>query len=884
MGEGEYVPLEAQPDGSLTGTLKVQEEGYYQVDLAMADGTFVEASPQYTIDLLSDAPPAVRFTTPGRDSPASPIEEVYLEAQADDDYGVDQLLLVYSVNGEAEDTVALHAGGRPLTEVTAGHTLYLEEFEVEPGDVVSYYGVARDRQGRATEAVSDIYFVNVQPFGRDFKEGEQQGGPPQGGQGAGAGNQAELSQLQRQVIAATFNLNRDRDRYSDEEFGESTVSVALAQGRVREQVSTLVERMTNRGLAEAEDQFKEIAEMLPEAMEAMETAEADLRDGKTRDALSPEQQALRVLQKAEETYERYVTNQQQSGGGGGGGGNQANAEDLADLFELELDKLENQYETVQRGERQQANAEVDEVLEKLDELARRQQAEGERQRARAQQGQTSSGGQSAAGQRELADQAEEAARQLQRLARQNGDQQLDEAARRLQEAAQAMRNAAARGGNAGVAESARALDRLQDAQRRLQRARENRVTEDAQNALDRVERLQQEQAEISRAVEDMPEDPSARTEVVERLKERKTSMAEEVGSLQRDMKRLSADARQEDPEAARAIDDAANAIEEGNLTAKILYSRGVVEQREKELARVFERGLEEDLEALRKKVENAAKVAQGLADAQGMEEALDRAQDLVQGVESLNERMQNRDRGEERDSLAEGGAAGQRRLGDRPGEQGEQQQGQGGQQQGQQGGQQQGQQGSQQQGQQGGQQQGQQGGQQQGQQGGQQQGQGGQQGGQQQGGQQGRGGNADVLGGSFNGGATRGSPRPYTDEEIRQFRREFQQRYADAQALRDALRQQGQDTQDLDRALDALRQLQVDETYGDLPQIAALRGQLTESLGRLEFSLRRQVEGEDTGRAALRGSDDVPPGFRKLVEEYYRALARGNGNGGGGQR
>ena len=55
-----------------------------------------------------------------------------------------------------------------------------------------------------------------------------------------------------------------------------------------------------------------------------------------------------------------------------------NAEDLADLFELELDKLKNQYETVQRGAEQQADNQVDETLERLRELARRQEQEIER--------------------------------------------------------------------------------------------------------------------------------------------------------------------------------------------------------------------------------------------------------------------------------------------------------------------------------------------------------------------------------------------------------------------------------------------------------------------------------------------------------------------------
>ena len=41
-------------DGRLSATLDVRAEGFYSVELAMDDGTLVEASPRYTIDLLTD--------------------------------------------------------------------------------------------------------------------------------------------------------------------------------------------------------------------------------------------------------------------------------------------------------------------------------------------------------------------------------------------------------------------------------------------------------------------------------------------------------------------------------------------------------------------------------------------------------------------------------------------------------------------------------------------------------------------------------------------------------------------------------------------------------------------------------------------------------------
>ena len=85
-----------------------------------------------------------RSRSRGATRSASPIEEVFVEARAEDDYGVKDLDLVYSVNGGAEKTLRLFDGKNRLSEVTAGHTFYLEELSVAPGDFVSYYARAAD--------------------------------------------------------------------------------------------------------------------------------------------------------------------------------------------------------------------------------------------------------------------------------------------------------------------------------------------------------------------------------------------------------------------------------------------------------------------------------------------------------------------------------------------------------------------------------------------------------------------------------------------------------------------------------------------------------------------------------------------------------------------
>ena len=820
--DGEAVELTDEGDGTWTASLTVEREGYYEVALARAGGELVPASPQYTIDVLTDQPPSVSFSKPGRDERATPIEEFYLEVRADDDYGVSELLLIYTVNGGPEDTVRLF-DARPTPEVSAGHTLFLEDFGLEPGDLVAYYAQVEDSNPgpESRTAKSDIYFVQIRPFRFDFRQADQGGG------GGGGGGQEEraLSELQEQVVAATYNLLRDRERYSESEFQENLVSVRLAQGRAREQVAGLLQRLTARGLGN-DSEFQKIAELLGEAIAEMEAAEEILEDGDLQEAISPELKALLQLQKAEENYEVEVS---QGGGGGGGGGGGARADDLADLFELELDKLKNQYETVERGERRQAGDQLDETLEALKELARRQQQQAERQRRAAAQQGGASGGASDRSQRELAEETEAAARRLERLARDTNDQQLMDASQRLQEAAADMRRAAAASGSAATADANSALDRLEEAQRRLERDRVDRLRNDVEEAQERAADLAREQRDIEADMDRLAEaNGGPGTDAGRRLFERKEVMHEEIADLEREIERLKSAARSDQRETWDRLQDATSTIQEDKLKERVRYSRGLIGFRDPEFAREFEAETTRIVEKLEEELERAS---DAVSDSQSdrRAEALDRARDLSRGVESLS-----------------------RRLGERgdQSQQGQDQQGQQGQ--GQQGGQQ-GQQGQQGQGQQGG----------------------------QQGGQGGADGQVSQDRGGFGnfGGAYAGSRLGRLSQgDIRQFRSEARQRIQEALELQSLLEEEDLNQQQLGEVITALRQLDRENVYLDLAQLNRLQSQIVEGLKQLEFGLRRELEGEGQDRVFVEGYDEVPTGFQRLVEEYYRALSRSPSN------
>jgi hypothetical protein len=305
-------------------------------------------------------------------------------------------------------------------------------------------------------------------------------------------------------------------------------------------------------------------------------------------------------------------------------------------------------------------------------------------------------------------------------------------------------------------------------------------------------------------------------------------------------------------------------------------------------AATFEGEIAGNIGEMQKRVDEAAAALGASARTDQMSSALERAQDLARGLESMDQRMRER-AGRNADQRGQQGREGQQ---GRQGEQGQtrdSQQAQRGEQ-GQQG--QRGEQG--QQGQEG--QQGQQG--QEGQQGGRGQGQGqrgeqGQQGGGE--GQQGRQGGQDGRGGQNQGDPSRdgrsglgdtsgqwqagggyGSRRPgrFTQEDIRQFRGEARQWTREAEQLSRQLRQQRIDPKELDEILRNLRRLDDERVYQDVEELARLQSQVSEGMKRFEYGLRRKIEGAGN-QVLLSGSDEVPEQFRKLVEQYYKSLSKG---------
>jgi hypothetical protein len=199
------------------------------------------------------------------------------------------------------------------------------------------------------------------------------------------------------------------------------------------------------------------------------------------------------------------------------------------------------------------------------------------------------GSAASARQRRLAAETEEAARQLNSLAR-DSRQDLAQTARDMRAAADAMRRAAASGDAAAFGGHGRSRSSLEGA-RHLEQQRTDRWRATSIGARG-TRRLANEQKAIENDVRALDKAGASRSAQVEQLQARKDAEAGEVADLEKQLDRTAADFRRERPDAARKVQQAADAIRDNRLKEKIQYSRGLVQGAPTDAANVPEPAVE----------------------------------------------------------------------------------------------------------------------------------------------------------------------------------------------------------------------------------------------------------------------------------------------------
>jgi len=368
----DYADLPLTIEGNTgRGRFTVTQDGVYRISATDLTNLQSKNPLDYFIRAIEDTPPELALQRPGKDQEVMPLEEVVLEIDASDDYGLSRFTLNYSVVG-ADEVEVDFLPEMNARDVSGNELIYLEDLNVEPGDFVSYFLTLADNNELKgpNEVVSDIYFLQVIPTDQEFRRSGQQGGGGGGG-GGGSADSGALVSVQKDIIAATWKLKNRQSQVSPEEFASDAEIIAESQREATNRARMSIDRLAER-LNFSDSTYDAAVENLSLAIEQMNLAADELDLEQITSALKPEQLALQHILKAEANINRTNISMQQGGGGGGGGGAQQEREDLRELFEMEMGQLENRYETPNSagGGGGQANSEE---ANKLEELARRQE-------------------------------------------------------------------------------------------------------------------------------------------------------------------------------------------------------------------------------------------------------------------------------------------------------------------------------------------------------------------------------------------------------------------------------------------------------------------------------------------------------------------------------
>jgi len=556
----------ASPDRTrfrLTTTLTTSAR--YALHLVDDDGRTNAAPNDIRIEALENRRPELKLTFPRGDLRVSPLEELHLQAEARDDFGLRDYGLGLSIADADPTYIPLSPPGASLSspaplEAQLSHLVSLEQHDAKPDQLITWFAWADDigPDGQLRRTTSDIFFAEVRSLDEIFREDATGGGRSQQGQ-SGGGPGDDLIETQRQISIAIWKLRQQDPAAST--FPTDAATLHDSQEAALRQLATIRERLedpTARAAADEADPFmRRAADALAET-----AAGKDLRQ--LESAWSSARSAYQSLLRMQSRDTRVS----QSRSGSGAGGRQRNRDQLN---QLEFRNEEDRYETETQAQPPATPEEREQlqVLARLRELARRQQDLNQRlQELQTALAAANDEAEREAIRRELKRLEEEQRRMVadlddarQRVDRMQPGEQTQQARQQLERTRDDMRRATEQLEQGEVSQALAAGTRAQE---NLQRTSENmrqqaagRFSEQMREARREARDLAAEQQQLTRDLEQMSRGPQSLDDSDEReqLAQRLESQAARRERLLENLRQVTEDAEASEPRLHRQLYD-----------------------------------------------------------------------------------------------------------------------------------------------------------------------------------------------------------------------------------------------------------------------------------------------------------------------------------------
>ena len=637
---GDPTPMAIFDGRTLTTTLDVLNDGKYTVKLLCVDGFNNQAPIEYTITAIPDEPPEIVIKEPGRDIKATKLEEVKVLAEATDDYGVENMTLMYSIgSGEARELPVETVEVKAEKMISGAYVFYLEELDVEPGELISYYAQATDnntRTGPGT-STSELYFIEVRPFNERYMQMDAEG---QQAQQEGQPFPTLIAD-QRTIIKKTWKHIHSRPSAITEDYQSAVKQIGVEQDQLKDKTQRVTDELS-MSMRDA-NVDPEMLMNLERAVGKMGEASDELFAIKPKAALPHEQDALELLTKAMMELDKVLTQMRSAGSQAAADNIEMDMEDLQDTIEQDQIELDEQM----REQTQELLDQARDMLSQQEQLTQQSQQlarEGQPSQREMQQN-SQQEGQLAGQAQQMAEQAQQMGQSVGQGAGNNTGQRMVQAGDALQQASENMQAASENMGagqpQMGAAKGQKAEENLQQAIEELEKVAAqytDQALEDVTEALDQLTAKQSEIREQTETLEEETRQDGIRVEDARNASElanQQRTLRRDLDQLQRNLSNLREALNENEPQAARNVADANRRIIEEQASENMEDAQRALQWRN---FRSSEREQREVLDTLLEARDDLQSARTNLAETE--EERLDAALDQIESWETQMQDIQ----------------------------------------------------------------------------------------------------------------------------------------------------------------------------------------------------------------------------------------------------
>lgn len=620
------LPLKpsAKDPTTLVATMKAEKSQKWRVHLVDDKERANKNPPWISVTVQSNQLAKIEVVFPKRDVQVSQIQELPVEAKVWDDLGVTKSGASFSIAGKTKDVIFKHGVTEPSKKHEVKELLALESENTSPRQLVSYHFWAEDTgpQGEVRRAMSDMFFAEVRHFEDIFREGESPPGPP--GKEP-KGDVDKLVELEKQIVNATWRLVRDTNA------GKTMEAVAPDTGVVQESQAMALEQ-TKEAMEKAEDaQIKtaltEAWKSMKDALDPLGMAAEEKKRASLNQALTFEQSALEWLHQAQSREHMIMRSKSKQSASG------KQKQMQNQLMELEMKQDEQRYEEEKQASEEQTAEQQEnlQVLNRLKELARRQEALAEKMKELQKQLDQAKTEQEKEELQNQLKRLEEEQKQLvndlddlkERMEKPENAANMAEAKQQLEQTREQVNEAAEKLKEQQLAEAANSATR---AQRELEKMQEDFKEKTAKRFADEMKHMRQQAREVAEKQKQIAESlenqktgvPSGDTsaDLDKMLKGGEASrqiqdQQEKVAKLLEDMKRVSEQAEGNNPLLHRRLYEAVREAKTGGLEEHLDEARMQSRYGQRAEAQDAERKANTLVDKLQQGVEKAAESVLG---------------------------------------------------------------------------------------------------------------------------------------------------------------------------------------------------------------------------------------------------------------------------------